>query len=134
LFIFAKRYKDISANKKIKKKTARIMEVNETKKLENLKEIIEKYFNNPKSESKSEFYTTQIKINYYELGCVITNMLKMCILALENEGHIMSSTNKNPVNVSLILEMVLEMFPANEFDMLAEINETIFGYSQLVEK
>ncbi|WP_337968722.1 hypothetical protein [uncultured Flavobacterium sp.] len=110
------------------------MEINETKKLENLKNIIEKYFNNSKSESKSEFYTTQIKVNYYELGCVITNMLKMCILALENEGHIMSSTNKNPVNVSLILEMILEMFPANEFDMLAEINEMIFGYSQLVEK
>ena len=110
------------------------MEVNETKKLENLKNIIEKYFNNPKSESKSEFYTAQIKVNYYELGYVITNMLKMCILVLENEGHIMSSTNKNPVNVSLILEMVLEMFPANEFDMLAEINEMVFGYSQLVER
>jgi len=46
----------------------------------------------------------------------------------------MSSTNKNPVNVSLILEMVLEMFPTNEFDMLAEINEMVFGYSELVEK
>ncbi|WP_394772611.1 hypothetical protein [Flavobacterium sp.] len=104
------------------------METNETKKLENLKKIIEKYFNTLNSDNNtSEFYTAQIKINYYELGCVITNMLKMCILTLENEGHIKSSTNKNPVNVSLILEMVLEMFPLNEFEFLGEINEMVVG-------
>lgn len=43
------------------------METNEIEKLENLKKIIEKYFNNPRSDG-SEFYTSQIKINYYELG------------------------------------------------------------------
>ncbi|MBS7233875.1 hypothetical protein KHA90_22930 [Flavobacterium psychroterrae] len=103
------------------------MEITESKKLENLKKIIEKYFNLNSDHDTSEFYTAQIKINYYELGCVITNMLKMCILTLENEGHIKSSTNKNPVNVSLILEMVLEMFPLNEFEFLGEINEMVVG-------
>ncbi|MFH7004260.1 hypothetical protein [Flavobacterium bizetiae] len=107
------------------------METNEIEKLENLKKIIGKYFNNPKSDNKSEFYTAQIKINYYELGCVITNMLKMCILTIDNEGHIISSTNKNAVNVSLILEMVLEMFPLNEFELLGEISEIIIGDSQI---
>ncbi|MDA6071855.1 hypothetical protein NJT12_19710 [Flavobacterium sp. AC] len=62
------------------------METNEIEKLENLKKIIEKYFNNPRSD-RSEFYTPQIKINYYELGCMIINMLKMCVLTIDNEGH-----------------------------------------------
>ncbi|TPG35408.1 hypothetical protein [Flavobacterium pectinovorum] len=110
------------------------MEINETKKLENLEKIIGKYFNNPKSATKSEFYTAQIKINYYELGCVITNMIKMCILTIDNEGHIISSTNKKAVNVSLMLEMVLEMFPLNEFEMLGEINEIFIGDSHNSEE
>lgn len=97
-----------------------------------LKKIIGKYFNSSKSDNKSEFYTAQIKINYYELGCVITNMLKMCILTIDNEGHIMSSTNKNAVNVSLILEMILEMFPLNEFELLGEINEIVVEDLQII--
>lgn len=109
------------------------METNEIKKLENLKKVIGKYFNNPKQDNKSGFYTAQIKINYYELGCVITNMIKMCVLILDNDGHIKSSTNKNPVNVSLVLEMVLEMFPSNEFDLLGEINEIVMD-SQIFEE
>lgn len=108
------------------------MEINEIEKLENLKKIIGKYFNSSKSDNKSEFYTAQIKINYYELGCVITNMLKMCILTIDNEGHIMSSTNKNAVNVSLILEMILEMFPLNEFELLGEISEIVVGDLQII--
>jgi len=110
------------------------METIEIKKLENLRKIIGKYFNNPKSDNKSEFYTAQIKINYYELGCVITNMLKMCILTIDNEGHIISSTNKNAVNVSLILEMVLDMFPLNEFELLGEISEIVIGDSQIIKE
>ncbi|MGE6353262.1 hypothetical protein ACQKCJ_05225 [Flavobacterium sp. NPDC079362] len=109
------------------------METNEIEKLENLKKIIEKYFNNPRSD-RSEFYTPQIKINYYELGCMITNMLKMCVLTIDNEGHIMSSTNKNAVNVSLVLEMVLDMFPLNEFELLGEISEIVIGDSQIGEE
>lgn len=108
------------------------MEINEIEKLENLKKIIGKYFNSSKSDNKSEFYTAQIKINYYELGCVITNMLKMCILTIDNEGHIMSSTNKNAINVSLILEMILEMFPLNEFELLGEISEIVAEDLQII--
>ncbi|MBS7230057.1 hypothetical protein KHA90_03385 [Flavobacterium psychroterrae] len=104
------------------------METNETQKLENLKKLIAPYFNHSKSNNdNSEVYTAQINISYYELGCVITNMLKMCVMTLDNDGHIKSSTNKNPINVSLILEMVLEMFPLNEFELLGEINQMVIG-------
>ncbi|MFH7016838.1 hypothetical protein [Flavobacterium sp. FlaQc-47] len=104
------------------------MKTNETQKLENINKIIGKYFNPSKSDNEnSEVYTAQINISYYELGCVITNMIKMCVLTLDNDGHIKSSTNKNPINVSVILEMVLEMFPLNEFELLGEINQMIVG-------
>jgi hypothetical protein len=104
------------------------METNETQKLENLRKLIAPYFTHSKSNNdNSEVYTAQINVSYYELGCVITNMLKMCVMTLDNDGHIKSSTNKNPINVSLILEMVLEMFPLNEFELLGEINQMVIG-------
>ncbi|KQO32739.1 hypothetical protein ASF10_19980 [Flavobacterium sp. Leaf82] len=100
------------------------MDTNETERLEKLKKILVPYFNTLKAQNnKSEVYTAQIKMSYYEVGCVITNMLKMCVLTLDNDGHIMSNTNKNPINVSLILEMVLEMFPVDEFELLGDINQ-----------
>lgn len=111
------------------------MIINETKKLENIKRIIGKYFNPVNSDNnKTEFYTAQIKINYYELGCVITNMIKMCVFTLDHDGHLKSSTNKNPIDVSLVLEMVLEMFPVNEFDLLGEISEIAVRDSQIAEE
>jgi len=111
------------------------MQINEIEKLENIKRIIGKYFNPVHSDSdKTEFYIAQIKINYYELSCVITNMIKMCVFTLDHDGHIKSSTNKNPINVSLVLEMVLEMFPVNEFDLLGEISEIAVKDSQIAEE
>lgn len=103
------------------------MEINETEKLENIRKLIAPYFNTLKSDNdKSDEYKAQIMaVNYYELGCVISNLLKMCIFSLDNEAHIRSSTNKNPINISLILEMVLEMFPIDELELLGEINQIL---------
>jgi len=54
-------------------------------------------------------------------------MIKMCILTLDHEGNKRSSTNKSPVNISLVLEIALEMFPLNEFKLLGEINQMFLG-------
>lgn len=101
------------------------METNEIKKLEQLEKLTARYFRALKSpEDKTENNVSQIKfVNYYELGCVITDILKMCILTLDQQADKISETNKNPVNVSLILEMVLEMFPLAEFEFLSEISD-----------
>ncbi|MFH6963970.1 hypothetical protein ACHRVK_16395 [Flavobacterium plurextorum] len=101
------------------------METTEIKNLERLKKLITSYFRTLKqSEDKTETNVTQIKFaNYYELGCVITNMLKMCVLALDHDAHKISTTNRDQINVSLILEQVLEMFPLHEFEFLSEISE-----------
>ncbi|MCD0468021.1 hypothetical protein [Flavobacterium sp. ENC] len=103
------------------------MEKNEIKKLENLKKLIAPYFNpkKPYTDKTRSYYTAQIKLqNYYELGSTITNMLKMCILALEQQEHTISQTDQgSSINVMLILEMVLEMFPLDEFEVFDEINK-----------
>jgi hypothetical protein len=109
------------------------METIETKNLERLKKLSALYLNTLKpSNDESETYTVQIKLsNYSELGCVITEILKLCIVALDHEAHKTSETIKtSPINVALILEMVLEMFPTNEFDVLDEINHMFVGDSE----
>ncbi|WP_294964331.1 hypothetical protein [uncultured Flavobacterium sp.] len=64
-------------------------------------------------------YNAQINVlNYSELGCVITNMLKLCILALENE-----SNKRTSIDVGLVLEQVLQLFPTDEMELLDIINE-----------
>ena len=112
------------------------MKPNQIKSLENLRKLTARYCTtlNP-SKDKTKFYTAQIELlDYYELGCVITNMLKLCILALENESHKTSDTDKNSaINVSLILENVLKMFPLDEFEMLSEINEILVADFQGVD-
>jgi hypothetical protein len=85
---------------------------------------------------KTEFYTAEIKLlNYYELGCIITNMLKLCILALDHEAPKISETVKSPsINVALILEVVIQLFPVDEFELLSEINEFLIADSQGVDE
>ncbi|WP_255373749.1 hypothetical protein [[Flexibacter] sp. ATCC 35103] len=103
-----------------------IMGIHEIKQNENLKKIIAPYFNTLKRDDKSELYTAQIKmLDYYELGCVITNMLKMCVLTLDQDKQKILDTNKSSINVALILEMVLEMFPLEEFELLSKINQLV---------
>ncbi|TCN60511.1 hypothetical protein D0809_01290 [Flavobacterium circumlabens] len=108
------------------------METNEIKNVAYLRDLTARYFNtqNPSADTKGK-YTTQISLqNYYELGSTITNMLKMCILALEQQEHKISETDQHSaINVMLILEMVLEMFPLDEFEVFDEINKMCFADS-----
>lgn len=102
------------------------MDTTNTKKLEKLKKLIAPYFNTAKKDDDQP-EVQKAQTHYYELGCVITNLLKMCILTLDQEEHKISETNKTPINVSLILETILEMFPLDEFELLDEINQIVIG-------
>lgn len=72
----------------------------EIKNLEDLKNLTVGFLNTLKPTSdKKENYTAEIKfLNYYELECVITNMLKLCILAIDQEAHKITETNNNSIN------------------------------------
>lgn len=102
---------------------------NEIKKLENLKILTARYCNTlaPSPDNKGT-YTAKINLlNYDELASTITEMLKLCIIALDYEAHKPETTKYSPINVGLILEMVLELFPTDEFELITEINEVLGG-------
>ena len=101
------------------------MEVKETKSLEEIRQ----YFSVLKrSSDNSEECKTEIKFStYYELGCMINNMLKLCVLGLDNDKDKDSS-----INVGLILEHIIELFPLDEFELLDKINQQFAGESSLV--
>ena len=108
------------------------MENKETRNVEYLRKLMNKYRNISKvSDDKTAFYTAEIKlVNYYELGCVITDMIKLCILSLDQDAQNVSDTVKNSsVNVARILEVALQLFPLDEFELLTEINDLVVADS-----
>lgn len=93
------------------------METAEIEKVNYLKKQSAQYLNILKSAEKG--YNAEINVlNYSELGCVITNMLKLCILALENDNY-----KKPLIDVGLVLEQALQLFPNDEMELLDIINE-----------
>lgn len=111
------------------------MEINEIKNLERLKKLSTLYFSTLKpTDAKSDTNVAQIKIsNYSELGCVIAEILKLCIVALDYDAHKASNTIKtSPINVALILEMVLEMFPTDEMEILDEIYQMFIANPDVI--
>ncbi|KAF2082805.1 hypothetical protein [Flavobacterium sharifuzzamanii] len=95
------------------------METVEIEKVNYLKKQSTQYLNILKSANKG--YHAELKVlNYSELGCVITNMLKVCILALENDNY-----KKPSIDVGLVLEQALHLFPTDEMELLDIINEML---------
>jgi len=103
------------------------MESNETQNLEELRKLTAQYFTTLKPTHDKNSYIVQFKIvNYLELGCVITDMLKLCILALDHDMNNFSTKDKNSsINVALILETVVQMFPLDEMEFLGCIGEMV---------
>ncbi|KFF18833.1 hypothetical protein [Flavobacterium hydatis] len=106
------------------------METKEINDLEYIKRLTDGYLNTLKSiNNKTDLYTAEIKLrNYYELGCLISSMLKLCVLALnQDELKISETDKKSPINVNVILEVVLQLFPLDEFELLSEINQVLIS-------
>jgi hypothetical protein len=102
------------------------METNEIEKLARLKKLTSQYFTTLKPTKDKNTYTVQFKIvNYLELGCVITDMIKLCILALDHDMHKIEEKKSDSINVSLILETVVQMFPLDEFEFLSYVGEMV---------
>lgn len=91
--------------------------------LEDFKTLTAGYFNTLKPvQNEKDIYNVKIKVgSYYELGCIITNMLKSSILALDQNTA--KDSNYDSINVVLLLETALQLFPMNEFEFLDRINE-----------
>lgn len=106
------------------------MKTNENKDLEYIKRLADGYLNTLKPTNGSTgLYTANIKLsNYSELGCVISNMLKLCVLALNQDEYRISETvQPSLIDVGLVLEVALQLFPNDEFDLLSEINQVLIS-------
>ncbi len=111
------------------------METNEIKNLENIRKSSIRYFKTLKPVTdKTDMYTAEIRVlNYCELAYVISNMLKLCILALDQEAPKISKTVKNPsINVAVVLEIVAQLLPMDEIEFLDEIDQMLTADSQNV--
>ena len=52
-------------------------------------------------------------------------MIKLCILAFDHDMHNVGEKKKQSINVSLILETVLQMFPLEEMEFLGCVGEIV---------
>ena len=100
------------------------MEKDEIEKLETLKRLTNNCLSALKPvEDKSGIHTAKIRVyDYYELAAVIRNLMKLCILALDQDGAEVPITIKNQsIDIGLILGIALQLFPIDEFELLNEI-------------
>jgi hypothetical protein len=108
------------------------MERNEMENLEKFKKLTARYFHTLKpGEDQTQSNTAQLKfVNYYELGSVITNMLRLCIVTLDQHAPKFSEREEyEPINVGLILETVLQLFPMDELEFLSELSQLLAAES-----
>jgi hypothetical protein len=99
------------------------METNEIEKIETIKRLTSNCLNTLKPvEGKSGIHTAEIRVyDYYELASVIRNLLKLCIVALDQDGAEVPNTIENQsIDVGLILGIALQLFPIDEFELLSE--------------
>ncbi|MDR6844314.1 hypothetical protein [Flavobacterium granuli] len=101
------------------------METDEIKNLETIKRLTANCLSALKPiEDKNRIHTAKIRVrDYYELASVIRNLLKLCIVALDEDGAVVPITIKNQsIDVGLILGIALQLFPIDEFELLNEIS------------
>jgi hypothetical protein len=76
------------------------------------------------AENKIGIHIAEIKVHdYYELASVIRNLMKLCIVALDQDGaEVPNTINNQTIDVGLILGIALQLFPIDEFELLNEIS------------
>ena len=101
------------------------MKTDEIETLETIKRLTDMCLRTLKpAEDKSGLYTVEIRVfDYLELASVIRNLMKLCIVALDQDSAEVPVTIKNQsIDVGLILGIALQLFPIDEFELLNEIS------------
>lgn len=98
------------------------MEAQRIENSEDFKQLIARYFTTMKpANDKTDIYTTEIRVSSYcELSYIISNMLKLCIQALDHERCKDSS-----IDIALLLKVVVQLLPLEEIEFLDEINKRV---------
>ncbi|PRZ23449.1 hypothetical protein [Flavobacterium granuli] len=99
--------------------------IDDIKKLETIKRLTSNCLSTLKPvEGKNGIHTAKIRVyDYYELAAVIRNLMKLCIVALDQDGAEVADTiEERSIDVGLILGIALQLFPIDEFELLSEIS------------
>lgn len=102
-------------------------------KSEDFRQLIDRYFMTIKPiNDKRDGYAVEIKVlGYCELSCIISNMIKLCALALDDEALEISKGGKDSsIDIALLLKVVTQLFPLDEIEFLDEINKMFTTNSQ----
>jgi len=102
------------------------METDKIKKLEDIRVLSGKLLNAlKKAGDKRGMYNAEIRVyGYCELGSVIRNLMKLCIIALDHDSAEVPPTIENQyIDVGLILGIALQLFPVDELEFLNEITD-----------
>ncbi|MBF7091933.1 hypothetical protein IUY40_10315 [Flavobacterium sp. ALJ2] len=100
---------------------------------EDFRQLIDRYFTTIKPTSdKTDIYTAEIKVlGYCELLYIISNILKLCTLALDHEALEISKESKDSsIDIALLLKVVTQLLPLEEIEFLDEINKIVTTNSQ----
>lgn len=104
------------------------MVVPEIKNSDEFRQLIASYFTTIKPlNDKTGCCIAEIKVsNYCELSYVITNMLKLCALALDHETPgISNMARDSSIDIALILKVVMQLLPLDEIEFMDEINKML---------
>lgn len=85
-----------------------------------------KYFTRLKPDPKNgELFVVELKVSgYNELNSMISDILKVSILAIESDVPYVSRTLFNPeINVMGLLEIALQLMPHGEIELLDEVHQ-----------
>ncbi|WP_242502495.1 hypothetical protein [Flavobacterium anhuiense] len=103
----------------------KIMDTDEIIKLERIGMLSNRLLNTLKpAQDKRGMYNAEIRIyDYCELLSIIRNLMKLCIIALDNDSAEVPPTvlNQN-IDVGLILGVTLQLLPIDEFELINEIS------------
>ncbi|WP_273276788.1 HEPN domain-containing protein [Maribacter polysiphoniae] len=95
--------------------------------LDRLKELKEQHYDTlkPYIPEKGLFQVSLVTEGYLETSFMISNLLKVCILALEME-HLPNRTVPSPEhNVKEVLEYILDMLPHEEMEFLDKVGKLL---------
>lgn len=83
-----------------------------------------KYFTKLKPDNKnSNLFKTELKIaSYSELNLLVSDLLKVSIVALKSDTP-NSSASVSGINVLLLLEIALQLLPDAEIEILDELHK-----------
>jgi hypothetical protein len=84
------------------------------------------YFTKLKPDPKNgELFIMELKVSgYNEVKSMLADILKVSILALENDPPYVSRTIQNPeINVMGLLEIAVQLLPHGEMELLDEVHQ-----------